>query len=165
MDVDNFISKERTTQLALISVEDQSVRVVKTLNWDDNVEASLSPDGRYIAYDFPRDGPQTARDVFLLTADGSREVPLVQHSANDFSPIWTPDSERVVFASNRTGTLSLWAVPVADGRPRGQAFLLKRDIGLSRPLGLTDAGALFYAVGSGQEDVYVASLGLDSEPR
>ena len=139
------------------------MRIVKTLNWDDNVEASLSPDGRYIAYDFPRDGPQTARDIFLLAADGSRKIPLVRHSANDFSPLWTPDGERVMFASNRTETLSLWAVPVADGRPLGEALLLKRDVGLKRPLGLTDAGALFYGLGSGREDVYVASLGLDTE--
>ncbi len=158
-----FFTKDRTTQLALISAEDQSVHVVRTLNWDDNVEASLSPDGRYIAYDFPRDGPQTARDIFLLAADGSREISLVRHSANDFSPIWTPDGERVMFASNRTETLSLWAVPVADGRPLGEALLLKRDVGLKRPLGLTDTGALFYGLGSGREDVYVASLGLDSE--
>ena len=158
-----FFTKDRTTQLALISAEDQSVRIVKTLNWDDNVEASLSPDGRYIAYDFPRDGPQTARDIFLLAADGSREIPLVRHSANDFSPLWTPDGERVMFASNRTETLSLWAVPVADGRPLGEALLLKRDVGRKRPLGLTDAGALFYGLGSGREDVYVASLGLDTE--
>ena len=41
-------------------------------------------------------------------------------------------------------------------------MLLKRDVGLKRALGLTDAGALFYGLGSGREDVYVASLGLDT---
>ena len=156
-----FFTKDRTTQIALISVDDRSVRVVKTLNWDRGLQASLSPDGRYIAYDFARDGPQTARDVFLLAADGSRETPLVRQSANDFSPIWTPDGGWVVFASNRTGTMGLWAVRVANGRGEGEPLLLKRDIGMRRPMGFTDGGDLFYGVDSGQQDVYIASLGLD----
>ncbi len=156
-----FFTENRTTQLALISVEDQSVRVVKTLNWDDGLQASLSPDGRYIVYDLPRDGPQTARDLFLLAADGSREIALVRHPANDRSPIWTPDGDRVVFASNRTRGMSLWAVRVADGRGIGQPVLLRRDMGMDRPMGFTDGGDLFFGAASGQQDVYIASLDLD----
>ncbi len=156
-----FFRKDGTTQIALISVDDQSVRVVKTLDWDDRVEACLSPDGRYIAYDASKEGPSGPRDIFLLAADGSREIPLVTHVANDMSPIWTPDGNWVAFISDRTGTASLWALRVADGRPQGRPVLFKRDIGTSSALGFSDHGALFYGVGSGQQDVYIASLDFD----
>lgn len=156
-----FFKKDGTTQIALISVEDQSVRVVKTLDWDDRVEARLSPDGRYIAYDASKEGPSGPRDIFLLAADGSREIPLVTHAANDMSPVWTPDGNSVAFISDRTGAASLWAIRVAEGRPQGQPIVFKRDIGTSRALGFSDQGALFYGVGTGQKDVYIASLDFE----
>ena len=156
-----FFRKDGTTQIALISVDDQSVRVVKTLDWNDRVEARLSPDGRYIAYDASKEGPSGPRDIFLLAADGSREIALVTHPANDMSPVWTPDGNWVAFVSDRTGAASLWAMRVADGRPQGRPVLFKRDIGTSNVLGFSNEGALFYGVGSGQEDVYIASLDFD----
>ena len=156
-----FFKKDGTTQIALISVEDQSVRVVKTIDWDDRVEARLSPDGRHIAFDASSEGPSSPRDIFLLAADGSREIPLVTHAANDMSPIWTPDGNWLAFISDRTGTASLWAVRVVEGRPQGQPVLFKRDIGTSRALGFSTQGALFYGVGTGQQDVYIAALNLD----
>ena len=157
-----FFRKDGTSQIALISVDDQSVRVVKTLGWDNRVEARLSPDGRYIAYDTSGQGPSGPRDIFLLAADGSREIPLVTHAANDMSPIWTPDGNWLAFISDRTGTASLWAVRVGDGRPQGRPVLFKRDIGTSSALGFSNEGALFYGVGSGQQDVYIASLDFES---
>ena len=156
-----FFKKDGTTQIALISVEDRSVRVVKTIDWDDRVEARLSPDGRHIAFDASSEGPSSPRDIFLLAADGSREIPLVTHAANDMSPIWTPDGNWLAFISDRTGTASLWAVRVVEGRPQGQPVLFKRDIGTSRALGFSTQGDLFYGVGTGQQDVYIAALNLD----
>ncbi len=157
-----FFRKDGTSQIALISVDDQSVRVVKTLGWDNRVEARLSPDGRYIAYDTSGQGPSGPRDIFLLATDGSREISLVTHTANDMSPVWTPDGNWLAFISNRTGGASLWAVRVADGRPQGKPVLFKRDIGTSSVLGFSEEGALFYGVGTGQEDVYITSLDFET---
>ena len=91
---------------------------------------SLSPDGRYIAYDSPQaeEGPE--RDIFLLASDGSREVPLVRHPGHDAGPMWTPDGSRVLFFSDRGGALGLWSVSVAEGRPQGAPAL---DPGQCRP--------------------------------
>ena len=101
-----FFRTDRTNQIALVSVADGSVRVVKTLDWRYPQKMSLSPDGHYITYDFPPQEDSPERDIFLLSTDGSREIPLIQHPANDFFPVWAPDGKRILFVSDRTGSLS-----------------------------------------------------------
>jgi Tol biopolymer transport system component len=92
--------------------------------------------------------------------DGSRETPLVEHPANDLFPIWTPDGKNILFASDRTGTMALWAVPVADGKAQGPADLIKPDIGRVFPMGFTQKGTYFYGLETGRSDVYVSTLDL-----
>jgi Tol biopolymer transport system component/beta-lactamase regulating signal transducer with metallopeptidase domain len=151
--------RDRTNpQMVMISVADGSVRVLKTLDRDMPMRVSLSPDGRTIAYDYPTRADASQRDIFLLATDGSRDAPLVQHPANDRAPLWAPDGRKILFLSDRTGGLSLWAVPVANGQAQGAPELVKRDMGPMRPLGLTRGGSLFYAAQAGFVDVYTATL-------
>src|SRR5579863_753257 len=70
-------------QIALISVADGSVRVLKTFDRMYPGKMRFSPDGRYIAYDYPPHEESDNRDIFLLAADGSREIPLIEHPAED----------------------------------------------------------------------------------
>ena len=151
-----------TWQLAMISVRDGSVRQLKSLQWA-RIGASISPDGRYIAYDAPV-GDGSARDIFVLAADGSQEAAVVQHTANDHSTVWSPDGSRILFVSNRTGTPSLWSVPVKDGKPVGGAELLKSGTGPIKPLGMTHSGTLYYSIrGRSRRNVYIAALGADGK--
>jgi Tol biopolymer transport system component len=118
---------DRTGQLAFVNVSDGAIRPLKSFaSWQD-VNASLSPDGRMIAYDFAPDPKTQARDIFLLAADGSREIPAVQNPANDTNPMWSPDGSRILFLSNRTGQRALWSVPLTNGKPV-QAELIKSDL-------------------------------------
>ncbi len=154
----NFSRNDGTNQIVLVSVADASVRVLKTLDWRYPLKMSLSPDGRYIAYDFqPREDSEN-RNIFLLATDGSREVPLVQNPANDLMPVWTPDGKKVVFLSDRGGTMGIWAIQVADGKPQGSAELVRPDLGASLLMGFTRNGALYYGTEIGTSDVYIAGL-------
>ena len=150
--------KDHTSQIALISVADGSARVLKTLDWRYPLRMGFSPDGRFVVYDFPPQEKFPNRDIFLLATDGSREIPLVQHPANDFFPIWTPDGKRILFVSDRTGALGLWSVAVVGGKPQGPPSLVKGDIGQMAPMGFTDNGALFYSLQTGIKDVYTATF-------
>ncbi len=107
--------EDKTLQITSISVHDGSLRVLKSFDWSssDFALASLSPDGRYIAYSFSVPEQSNNRDVVLLATDGSREVPLVVHPADDFVLGWAADSKRVVFASDRGGNVSVWALALA----------------------------------------------------
>src|SRR5581483_2225041 len=149
---------DRTSQIALVSVEGGSVRVLKSLGWQD-VNPQLSPDGRFVAYDRPVDEKTSARDIFVLAGDGSRETAVVEGPSNDTLPVWSPDGSRILFVSNRTGPASLWAAPVKDGRPEGPASMLYPDLAGKRPLGVTRDGVLYYtARGAGGTNVYTADL-------
>ena len=154
-----FSRKDRLNQIVLVSVAEGSVRVLKTLDWRYPLRMSFSPDGRYIVYDFPPKEDSLERDIFLLATDGSREIRLVEHPANDLFPVWAPDGKRIVFASDRTGSLGVWVIQVSEGQLHAAPELVKRDLGQrSRVLGVTRKGSYYYGVGPKWNDVYIAKL-------
>ncbi|MGB2862742.1 MAG: hypothetical protein WBC05_05385 [Sedimentisphaerales bacterium] len=159
-------TEDKTSQqILLIPVEDGDLRVLKTLPKLSlgrypaarrKVGMSLSPDGRNVAYSFPSEKDSPKCDIFLLATDGSGEIALVEHPADDFVLAWAPDGKQVVFASDRTGSMGVWAVEVADGKTQGDPQLLKSEIGRLYPLGLTRNGSYYYGVFSGGCNIYVA---------
>ncbi len=153
-----FSPPNKMNQIVLFNVADGSVKVLKTLDWRYPGGISLSPDGRYVVYGFAPQEDSNAHDIFVLSTDGSREIPLVQHPANDVRPIWAPDGNRIVFASDRRGTMDAWVIQVADGKPRGSPKLLKQGLGRSVPLRFTRNGSYYYGLQTGMKDVYLATL-------
>jgi len=158
-----FGKKDSTVQFVSVSAADNSRRVIKVLSalvpgesWPKNL--SLSPDGRYIVYDFPQKEGSQERDIFILAVDGSREIPLVEHPAHDFPLGWAPDGKRILFASNRTGTLGFWLIRVAEGKPQGAPELVMQNIGDIRPMGFTRKGSFYYGISQERSDIYIAEL-------
>jgi len=124
---------------------------------------SISPDGRYIAYDVPDQPLSPQRDIFVLATDGSRENPLVEHPARDRQAVWTPDGRGILFLSDRTGTLDLWTVLVREGRPYGLPKLLRRNVGGGFfPIGFTRSGNYYYIEIGRLQDVYITSLDAET---
>ena len=76
---------------------------------------SWSPDGRYLAYLGLPDGPPTAtpatvdapsipaRDVFVISADGSGDRNLTSTPASESQPRWSPDGASLAFESSVDG--------------------------------------------------------------
>ena len=149
--------KDRTSQIVFVSVADGTVRTLKTLDWR-WPQGYVSPDGKYFAYDFPPREDSNDRDIFVLATDGSRETTLVERPGEEYMLGWAPDDGGVLFASNRTGSIGAWLIPVEDGRPQGAPQLVRRNIGRVRGLGLTHSGEFYYGIGTGMRDVYVAAL-------
>ncbi len=139
------------SQIALVSVGNGAAQVLKTFDWPGPGGLRLSPDGRYVAY-------ALGGDVFLLAVRGTLEAVLVQNPANDFNPIWTPDGNRILFTSDRTGSLGVWVLTVVDGNPQGAPELLRADMGKTWPVRFARTGTYFYGVQTGMQDVYVAEL-------
>ncbi|MFB3112692.1 MAG: protein kinase, partial [Gemmatimonadales bacterium] len=152
--------KDKTNQIVLISSENGSVRVLKTFDWRYPLNMSISPDGRYVAYDFPQEENSSRRDIFLIAIDGSGEIPLIKHAGDDLLPVWAPDGNRIVFGSDRTGAMALWALQVVDGKPQGSPELIKKDMGRFYPIGFTPNSSFYYSLQSGMPDVYTATLDL-----
>lgn len=147
-----------TNQMALISIPDGSVRVLKTFDWRSPAKMSFSPDGRYIVYDFPPREDSRNRDIYILATDGSRNTPLVTHSANDMVLGWAPDGRTILFSSDRTGVTGAWIIRVTDGKPLGSPELIRPDMGRSWGIRFTRDGSYYYGVATSLTDVYIAAL-------
>lgn len=79
-----------------------------------NSLATMSPDGRRVAYMSTRGG--AAPDVWVINPDGSNAQPLTSDEASDGKPMWFPDSRRIAYMSNRSDRLGIWAVDITTRR-------------------------------------------------
>ena len=102
----------------------------------------VSPDGTRVAAVI--DGDDNT-DVWIWHLDQGPLSRLTFHEAADFAPLWTLDSSRVVFSSNRDGGGLFWRA--ADGT--GEVEPLLESTSGSRPWGWTADGRLLFDQPSG----------------
>jgi len=157
-------SVEHITQLGLISVADGSVKILRDFSGQPSIIHKawgfvFSPDGRHIAFDaWLGDELDQKRDIFLLSADGATETPLIDHPAVDMVIGWTPRGEGLLFLSNRTGTQDVWFTRISEGHPLGSPLLIKSGAGSIWPMGITSTGAFYYGLQRGGTDVYEVGI-------
>lgn len=151
-----------TSEIAFVSVVDGMVEIIKPThktNFSTISGMSLSPDGRYIAYHAEAKESSRQNDLFLLSSEGGFDFPIVEHPANDRSPVWTPDGKKLLFISDREGAPGLWMMDIVDGKPQGESKLIRRDIGdIDKVLGFTSQGAFYFTQSISMGDIYVADL-------
>jgi Tol biopolymer transport system component len=170
----NEISMRNDGSVSLVSVADGSVQHLKKMDRMVTVEGGymeFSPDGRYIAYDLRNESPSGGitssadKDIYLLSVDGEIQIPLVKNPANDRLLGWTPAGRNILFASNRTGAVDAWMLPVKDGKPSGEARIVRKGIGAVSPLGFTRDGSYLYGSGKDMLNIYIATLNGKSDSK
>ena len=82
--------------------------------------AQLSPDGQRVA-------AWVQGDIVIYDLARERPTRLTLNPAADVMPIWTPDGEWVVFASQRAGSLNLWRKR-ADGSGNAERLTTEGDL-------------------------------------
>jgi len=164
-------------QLVAFSVEDGSMKLIHAFDFfwagwgTDGV--SISPDGRYIAYDMRQEKESKAGDIFILDMEQKQTERVVQHAANDRLLGWTPDNNYIFFASDRkqgfpgrfsiSDTWDAYLLPVAEGKRQGAPELVKRDIPAKiRPKGFTRDGDFYYAVEFSTMEATVAEVEMQT---
>jgi Tol biopolymer transport system component len=150
--------KDLTRQIGLVSVGDGTLRVLKSLDWRGTTRLAFSPDGKLLAFDLPAGADTEQRDIFVLATDGSREIPIAVHPADDQVAGWSPDGSRVLFTSDRSSSSGLWAASLDT---KGPPEFLKPDVPRDH-IGVTKAGAIYYAVDVGTRDILEASIDISS---
>ena len=144
-----------TAQIAWISTVDGTVRPLKTRAAG---LLSLSPDGRFIAYDVPVGRGHPEREIRVMASDATSESIVVRGPGINLSPVWSRDGARLVFKSNRSGTFGIWSMPIKNGHSDGSPTLLKADVGEGELVGFTATGALLYNQRLGAQDVFAMDL-------
>jgi Tol biopolymer transport system component len=135
-----YIREPRSADIVSFNIPDKTLQVLKPferINWP---QLSCSPDEKHIAYDFENETHGGAFDINILSMDGTGEIALVEHPANDRVLGWVPGRKEFLFLSDRSGTLDLWALSVDDGKPSGPAKKIYADIGDVTPMGFTENG-------------------------
>jgi Tol biopolymer transport system component len=149
---------DRTTQIALIPLAGGAPKILKTFDWRTPNDLAVSPDGRWLAYDFPLELNDPARDVYVVALDGSRETAVLQDKGNDVVAGWSRDGAYLVVSSERGGTPGVWALPMTTGKTQGEPVLVRADLWRMVPMGTSADGSIFYGVQTGQRDIYTAAF-------
>jgi Tol biopolymer transport system component len=153
---------DRVFQIGIVTVASGSLQVFATLDKHSPFEISISPDGRYVIFDAPGEEGPPEHDILVIDASTLEVGTLVEHPADDRVLGWSPDGEHVLFASDRSGTLGAWLLPVADGKATGQPRLVKHELWRMRPLGFARNGSFLYGVPMNMPDAYVATFDVET---
>ena len=85
---------------------------VLTANAQDNPlwmrYCAISPDGQTIAFCYKG-------DIYTVPANGGKATQLTTNAAHDTHPIWSPDSKKIAFASNRQGSMDIYIIDKEGG--------------------------------------------------
>ena len=90
---------------------------------------AISPDGQTIAFSYQG-------DIYTVPSSGGKARQLTTHPAHDTRPVWSPDGQKIAFASNRSGNFDVFLMNKEGGEP-------KRLTNIPRPLRITDTSCIW----------------------
>ena len=97
-------------------------------------DCAISPDGTTIAFTYKG-------DIYTVSVSGGRAMQLTSHPAYDTAPVWSPDSKKIAFASDRMGSLDVFIVSREGGVPQR----LTTHSGSETPIVFKDNGHVLFA--------------------
>ena len=150
-----------TAQIGTVDAVTGTLRTLRSVDWRGTTRMSVSPDGAWIAYDLTSSEGSSNRDVFVISSDGSRQHSLATRPGYNVVVGWAPDARAVLFAAQRSGTMSLWSVGVQNGTPQGSPELVEADLGaFYASLGMSSSGRLTFTKKTSGVNVYRAAVDL-----
>jgi Tol biopolymer transport system component len=113
-----------------------------------------------ILFTSTRDGN---REVYIMNPDGSDQVRLTKHPANDLNAVWSPTGEEILFISDRDDVRDLYLMD-SDGSNVRRVF--KKEVYRGRPAWSPDGTQIAYMHLRWDIDeypIYIATLGEQKE--
>jgi len=89
--------------VAAVAAVPEGATEVRLVTWP-----SLSPDGEMVVFEW-------LNQLWTAPSGGGEARRLTHDAARDSHPVFTPDGGRVVFSSERSGSLQVHSIPVAGG--------------------------------------------------
>jgi Tol biopolymer transport system component len=148
--------KNKIWQLSLINITDKEVRLLKEAGGISSPgKVSLSPDEKYIAYELPGPSAKNSYDIHLMSIDTKEESVLVENPSNDRLLGWIPGRNELLFASDRSNTIDIWAVNTSGEKSTEIPKRILTNIGDIFPMGFTRDGSLYYGINSNIFDSFI----------
>jgi serine/threonine-protein kinase len=149
-----------TAQSTLVWVDREGKEAPLEAEPNDYSSLKISPDGTRVALSITED---ENRDMWVYDLIRGTKTRLTRDEADDFLPIWTPDSQRVIFGSIRDGSSSIcWKK--ADGTGQVEQIASVPD-GSIWPLSLSsDGNTLFFGQNiEGQTGRSIGMLSMEGD--
>jgi Tol biopolymer transport system component len=121
----------------------------------------ISPDGRSVAVEIEDPGDGT-RNLWIMDAERGLPTRFTASRGKDEHAVWSPDSRRIAFASDRNGSSSIWVQAIEGGDAAEVATLPGRLVPISwspdgRYLSVAAAADIWIVPLSGAEPYRFAS--------
>ena len=113
-----------------------------------------APETAKIAFMSKQDGNS---EIYIMNPDGSEQVNLTQHPAEDYDPAWSPNGKQILFSSNRDGPFDLYLMD-ADGTNIRKVF--KNSKYRRNPVWSPDGKSIAYEQGNPQRAKQIVGLFL-----
>ncbi len=112
-----------------------------------------------IVFSSTRDGNS---EIYAMEIDGSNQVRLTNHPADDYGPSWSPDGRRIAFVSNRDSGVDHIYVMDSDGRNVTQ---LTRESNGSHPAWSPDGAKIAFTRNKGGNQIWVMDADGQNQTR
>src|SRR5437660_1506857 len=89
-------------------------------------DPQISPDGKQVAYGLTTvdlAGNRTQTSIWLAPTGVGSARQLTNAAKHDRHPRWSPDGQRLLFESDRSGETQLWVIDVGGGEARQQTTI------------------------------------------
>ncbi len=123
-----------------------------------DADPCISPDGKWALYSSTRHSETT--DIYMQKVDGLAVTQLTSDAADDAFPTFSPDSQRVAFASNRSGS---WDIYLMDRTGKNITQITSGPAHDMHPTFSPDGTRLAYCSlnSRGQWELWIVNLGTN----
>jgi Tol biopolymer transport system component len=93
-------SRDGFQELYTMSPDGTELQRMTSNERQNDLYASYSPDGQWIAYMSNYSVSDGTGEIWLMKADGSDQQQLTQNDVDDLYPVWSPDGRRIAFMTS-----------------------------------------------------------------
>ena len=95
---------------------------------------SISPDGKTLAFSYKG-------DIWTVPSTGGEATQITSNQAYDSEPLWTRDSQNIIFTSHREGSKDIYLTSISGGVPKRLTALP----GNETPLAVLEDGSILFS--------------------
>ena len=139
--VGHSLPSTRNITPSVLLIADVETGAQRQLCENDAMQPSWSPNGSRVAFWF--NPPNAGRsDIATISKSGGEIEVVTGDASTNWNPVWSPDGKFLYFASDRSGNMSFWRVPINEetGKVLGEPEAVSTPATFSRHLNFSRNG-------------------------